>query len=640
MSNYHVIIKGHKDNIDINVVLENLSILFKSDIEKIRPVLASKNFIAKRSLELEVAKKYKKVLEDAGCVAVIESEFAFDDLVSKPHKTPEKSIVSANNIVVSNHNVEEAKHSTLNQLLLQSKRKIIVFVVSLIIIGGLAFGILSFSKGGESLSPTSSDPEQEKNTSKDQAANPAISQSDSQTDTTTTQSSTNPNEKLGEIVSKDHSDFLGDYYVVNLKLAGFPPTKVKIKAKTPEEALAKIVKKDDFLLVRRNNNLEAVYVARYGKILDVYSNFTVPESSPVGVSYQDGRLGSEEESIKFEGYSGLNGQTVTITAKRFFQLRDNSLIADADYIWNFSSNRELHDKGLKTFEAAIAEMGSARKEFNPDDPVHWNQIMIPATQALLLATMSEKEEEIKSIYAMLAEKFGNDPVDFLKGKLESLRYNTREVYGFAEAQQEQKQRILKEQEQKSAQLATNSQVMESSQVSIVGLWNCEDMGLKYQFNSNGAVMLDNTEAQGRLHGYYTHENDQYHITYTSIEMNAVNVPLQNRLGGTVMRLLPSNTLVVNTTDTKTGVNDPPYNCSRVANSTSNIKPSAPITNQGGDNIERYANSLARQLENSSFPACQMIASNIRQFGSSGAPDNVRKLQVDAIFDKAPGICLQ
>jgi len=43
MSNYHVIIKGHKDNIDINVVLENLSILFKSDIEKIRPVLASKN---------------------------------------------------------------------------------------------------------------------------------------------------------------------------------------------------------------------------------------------------------------------------------------------------------------------------------------------------------------------------------------------------------------------------------------------------------------------------------------------------------------------------------------------------------------------------------------------------------------------
>ncbi|MFZ2169146.1 MAG: hypothetical protein WAW61_05855 [Methylococcaceae bacterium] len=69
-------------------------------------------------------------------------------------------------------------------------------------------------------------------------------------------------------------------------------------------------------------------------------------------------------------------------------------------------------------------------------------------------------------------------------------------------------------------------------------------------------------------------------------------------------------------------------------------PSVPTINQQGDAVERYANSLASQLESSSHPACQAIASSIRSFGSSGAPDYVRQRQVDAIFDKAPGICLQ
>jgi hypothetical protein len=44
--------------------------------------MASKNHITKRSLELDVAKKYKKVLEDTGYIAVIESEFNFDDPIS------------------------------------------------------------------------------------------------------------------------------------------------------------------------------------------------------------------------------------------------------------------------------------------------------------------------------------------------------------------------------------------------------------------------------------------------------------------------------------------------------------------------------------------------------------------------------
>jgi hypothetical protein len=639
MSNYHVIIKGHKDNIDINVVLENLSILFKSDIEKIRPVLASKNYIAKRSLELDVAKKYKKILEDAGCVAVIESEFDFDEPVTKLEASSGKSTTSINNIVATDGNGEAADHSVSNKPSPQSKRKIMLLASSLITISGLAFGILTFSKGGESQSPMSSESTPEQNVSQDQAASPAISQSDSQTDTPATQSATNPNEKLGEIVSKEHSDFLGDYYVVNLKLAGFSPTKVNIKAKTPEEALAKVVKKDDFLLVRRENNLEEVYVARYGKILAVYSSFTVPENSPIGVSYQDGRLGSEEESINFEGYSGLNGQAVTITAKRFFQLRDNSLIADADYIWNFSSNRVLHDKGLRTFEAAIAEMGSAKKEFSPDDPVQWNQIMIPATQALLVAMMSGKEAEIKSIYAKLAEKFGNDPVDFLKIKLESLPNNTREAYGLAEAQQEQKQRLLKEQEQKSVNSATNSQAVESNQASIIGLWDCAGEDKKFTFDQNANVTMDaiNSGQHMYLHGSYAQNNANIKMSYNSIGNNSRSVPLPNPQYDKAQILSPDKLAVI-TSDAKTGEDYPPYYCNKTTASTSSARSPAPTINQEGDAMERYANSLASQLENSSLPACQMLASNIRQFGSSGAPDNVKKLQVDAIFDKAPGIC--
>ena len=53
---------------------------------------------------------------------------------------------------------------------------------------------------------------------------------------------------------------------------------------------------------------------------------------------------------------------------------------------------------------------------------------------------------------------------------------------------------------------------------------------------------------------------------------------------------------------------------------SNTSPSEPIINQQGDSVEKYANFLATQLENSSNPACHAIASSFRSFGSSGTPD--------------------
>ena len=41
-----------------------------------------------------------------------------------------------------------------------------------------------------------------------------------------------------------------------------------------------------------------------------------------------------------------------------------------------------------------------------------------------------------------------------------------------------------------------------------------------------------------------------------------------------------------------------------------------------------------------MPACQAIASSLRNMGASGAPEAVRMRQVEAMFDRVPGICLQ
>ena len=79
MGNYRVVIKGHKDEIDTESVLNNLAVLFKVESEQIRPLLSSKNFIAKHSLELDLAKKYQQALEQAGCLVDLESDLSFED---------------------------------------------------------------------------------------------------------------------------------------------------------------------------------------------------------------------------------------------------------------------------------------------------------------------------------------------------------------------------------------------------------------------------------------------------------------------------------------------------------------------------------------------------------------------------------
>jgi len=72
-------------------------------------------------LELDVAKKYKKVLEDTGCIAVIESEFNFDDPIAILKEAYELSVTSANNSVTAVSSLEEAVRSLLNKLSPQIK---------------------------------------------------------------------------------------------------------------------------------------------------------------------------------------------------------------------------------------------------------------------------------------------------------------------------------------------------------------------------------------------------------------------------------------------------------------------------------------------------------------------------------------
>jgi hypothetical protein len=200
---------------------------------------------------------------------------------------------------------------------------------------------------------------------------------------------------------------------------------------------------------------------------------------------------------------------------------------------------------------------------------------------------------------------------------------------------------LKEQEQKNSNPEANSQLVESTQSSIIGQWDCSGEDKKFTFDQNGGLTMDaiNSGQHMYLHGSYAQSNANIKMTYNSIGNNSRNVPLPSPQYDKAQILSPDKLAVI-TSDAKTGEDYPPYYCNKTTASTSSARSPAPTINQEGDAIERYANSLASQLENSSLPACQMIASNIRQFGSSGSPDNVKKLQVDAIFDKAPSVCFQ
>ncbi len=182
--------------------------------------------------------------------------------------------------------------------------------------------------------------------------------------------------------------------------------------------------------------------------------------------------------------------------------------------------------------------------------------------------------------------------------------------------------------------ATTSQLAESSQISIIGQWGCPGEDKKFTFEQDGNLTMDavNSGQHMYLHGSYAQSNANIKMTYNSIGTNSRNVPLPSPQYDKAQVLSPDKVAVISS-DAKTGEDYPPYYCNKTTTSTSSARSPAPTIAQDGDTIERYANTLANQLENSPLPACQMMASSIRQFANSGAPDNVRTLQIDAIVVK-------
>lgn len=107
MSNsYTVTIKGVQKGKDIDDVLKILSTLFKSNPDKLRPLLLSGNLVAKKSVGIEAAEKYQKAITNAGCVVEIEEELEFEDmpepLVESKHPADTKYCSSCGHKNISN----------------------------------------------------------------------------------------------------------------------------------------------------------------------------------------------------------------------------------------------------------------------------------------------------------------------------------------------------------------------------------------------------------------------------------------------------------------------------------------------------------------------------------------------------------
>lgn len=104
---YNVTIKGVREGQDIDQVLKTLSTLFKASPETLRPLLLSKNLVAKKSVDFQTAEKYQKAIANAGCVVEIESDLELDN-IDYLIEDPSKSINATPNV---NSNEEcKSKH--------------------------------------------------------------------------------------------------------------------------------------------------------------------------------------------------------------------------------------------------------------------------------------------------------------------------------------------------------------------------------------------------------------------------------------------------------------------------------------------------------------------------------------------------
>ncbi len=76
MSRYRVVIKGAREDLVPEAVVERLVPLFNATAEVLRPWLMSGNFTVKKGVDLPTAEQYCTFLEQRGCVCAIEPDGA------------------------------------------------------------------------------------------------------------------------------------------------------------------------------------------------------------------------------------------------------------------------------------------------------------------------------------------------------------------------------------------------------------------------------------------------------------------------------------------------------------------------------------------------------------------------------------
>jgi len=89
---YRVVIGGLQEGFSIDQVNRNLANLFKTTIDKLPDISGESNFIIKKNLDIETAKKYQSAIEKQGCKCSIEAEsdiqLALDEFAEiSPSKT-------------------------------------------------------------------------------------------------------------------------------------------------------------------------------------------------------------------------------------------------------------------------------------------------------------------------------------------------------------------------------------------------------------------------------------------------------------------------------------------------------------------------------------------------------------------------
>jgi hypothetical protein len=76
MNTYRVVIKGAREDLVLESVIDRLVPLFNATADMLRPRLLSGNFTAKQAVDLRTAEEYCTFLEQRGCVCAIEADGA------------------------------------------------------------------------------------------------------------------------------------------------------------------------------------------------------------------------------------------------------------------------------------------------------------------------------------------------------------------------------------------------------------------------------------------------------------------------------------------------------------------------------------------------------------------------------------